>query len=417
MTSTNTTNETLPPDRPYLKLIVKICGAIVLLAGFAASVVAVATFIKGSDNAKSLQIQVESVVPLTPPSADSLAKEISVSYHGLVLRSPHQARVRFINDGAAPITVGDVESPPSLDIMGGEVVIVTSSSRDPFDLNAECRKSDSGRIILVHGLLNPGDSVVCDIIVEGEPKSFRPQGRVAGVSHPTLRMIETDVPPKYLMHLPDALMLFLLLVSSGGTLLGLIVGAFLTVESGMWIEWNEVSKETIDKRVTQAALLAKIQEQMVGHSHALVLAAAPYFRTEWVGSPEALRSDVKRHRDTSLDSLLARDPDKAASVVAKHMPGIVESAIDQLFKEVFGDAFGQKMYANSKVSTPALRHASFEDALKIALNAACCARIKPGVLKRIFVSFGIDDWAFILLLLTASTNVLILVEAWYLYAR
>lgn len=415
-------SEPTPVKRQRLsKLILLVAG----LASFGASVAALATYLRDEKPIRELGIHVDSIISLTPASSEGTAKDVIITYRGEALREPYQLRITFSNDGNQPINPSEVEKTVTLQSMSSRVITTSVSSQSPADLSATCERSEADKIAFPHKLINPGDRIVCDAILDGAPSQFLVGGRIAGISAPRLHLPVPGDDAKYFLSLPNPFMLALLILSSAASVIGILVASLLTWEAwDMWgsSEWIEATEDHIRKMMTLENLQQKIQEAMIANNNAILASAAPYFRLEWLTSPENILTDLERHRASPLEqpSVLIRNCEFSAETIRKHLPELLDQAQWSLLTMTFQGGSVQCRYASQlakKYKSERQSDETFELVLQPLLKAAIHARIKPNALRRALIAFWFEDWLAIFALFAVIANVILLIEAWNYYMR
>lgn len=198
----------------------------ILTTSIATFGVAIAALTYSELPSKSLSVYVGSSVPLLSRSSGQASQELSITYQGAHLTAPHQLRVVVSNNGNLPIHPGDVETPLVVHFDGSQVITTDDSKRAPDDLNAQCSRLDTDKVVFTHGLLNPSDRLVCNLIIDGAPAKFKATGRIAGISR--MRITKEESPePMFLWGIPWYLMLTGV---SGATLLALMLSCMMWVD-------------------------------------------------------------------------------------------------------------------------------------------------------------------------------------------
>jgi hypothetical protein len=91
--------------------------------------------------------------------------------------------VRITNIGNAPLQSSDFEVPISLQFApGSHVLDAQISEAQPEGLPIEVQRQDAV-VTFSRGLLNPGDTFTCRVLVQDSKGTYLPMARVAGVRH------------------------------------------------------------------------------------------------------------------------------------------------------------------------------------------------------------------------------------------
>lgn len=306
------------------------------LIAFGASIVTIATFIGDEKPNKKFEIRITTSIKLTPPSPEGAAKDLTITYKDSPLLSPHQIQITASNGGNIPITHQDVESDATLQILSSKVIAVNTVNLSPTDLYATCtpHEEHTDKVKITHQLMNPGDSITCDILLDGEPSAYELFGRISGIPSPTLHPYAPAPQTPRFIDLPDPIPLALLILSSTGAFIGFFISLFLAIETlDLQLRWKTTSEDDIRKHITPDAFFKKIQESMSASSNIIAAAASPYFRTEWILSPESIQSDLSRLSSAELDSIFAKHKN-AATLVAERLPSFINSARVELLARI-----------------------------------------------------------------------------------
>ena len=389
-----------------------------LLSGLAA-IVAILAYASDEKPERRLTVYVEADIELAP-RGEGAAKELTVAYKGHQLKEPRQVRIRLKNDGNVSINNKDVETPLALDFSPASIVTVTTSTLSPSDLSAECLQKASKSLYIHHKLMNPGDSIVCDVILDGKPDTFTITGRVSGISSPTLSLPPEPAVGKYALGLPESLLLALLILATSGAAIGMLVSLSLALEM-LDLDWNKIEKESIAQKITAEHMQGKIQAKMTEHDNVIISSAAAYFRQEWIDDPKLILGDLERIAASPLSNAILQDVARATATIGKHLDTSIRLARNELIEETVGGGFHftQTKFATSEAQRRYRQqtHASFASLLETTIQGLKAASEKPSLLKRVYLSFDVEDWIGVFLAISAAAAIVILIEFWAFYLR
>jgi hypothetical protein len=166
---------------------------IAAVIGIASPILAFATFLGlKPEKRKALEWEYLSKSSLVNPSAAAVEK-IEVSYEQRKIKQLTVISARLVNVGAIPIDGNDVKDGafPTVTFTNGVNVIGAEiKDRTPSNLKAAITFG-TNYVRLEHGLLNPTDSVLLQLVLEGDPgelTSLPPVAyRISGITTPTTR--------------------------------------------------------------------------------------------------------------------------------------------------------------------------------------------------------------------------------------
>lgn len=150
-----------------------------LLATVAAVIVAIAIYRLQRDR-KNLDWDLISETKLLRDNASPI-RDLELRYKGEMIANPYLLQLKFINTGNKPVTSEDYEHPlrvhidPDSRILSAEVVESSQA-----DMDAKISTLDQ-EATLQPLLLNPGDWVSCQILLDRPPKRWIVKGRIVGV--------------------------------------------------------------------------------------------------------------------------------------------------------------------------------------------------------------------------------------------
>jgi hypothetical protein len=222
-----------------------------------AVIVAVATFL-GLQPSKKKLLEWEYVAKntLVNPSIGPVEK-IEINYDGQKIDQLTAISGRLVNSGQVPISSNpdELEEPPQLEFSDQTRIIgATITSRKNAngttisDLKASCVITDN-ILRIDHGLLNPGDSVYVQILLQGDPGDIDqlPQVtyRIANIIEPSTRYPESksEKPNPVFFDFSKSINFLLLLFS---TLLPLMM-----IGASLFVAWESIKKLSVRSDLTE----------------------------------------------------------------------------------------------------------------------------------------------------------------------
>jgi hypothetical protein len=163
-----------------MKFMEVVLAAISALAGVGAIVAAFWVYVR-QRRRKELAYQIVSLSRLLQPETARI-KRLQLTYDGSLVSDAYLFLIRLTNTGNEPIVRDDYETPilvcfsPSPIVLDVELI----ASSHP-NMIAQLERRDGQ--VAVHGLLlNPGDYVALQILLDGQPDQWTVEGRIAGVT-------------------------------------------------------------------------------------------------------------------------------------------------------------------------------------------------------------------------------------------
>ncbi len=196
------------------------------IAIFLAFVAVIVSLVLGirSEKSKELSVRHLGAKPLIGSTSGN-ASRFRLSVGGVPVEQPWLYSIRVENTGSLPIESRDVEGPLGITFSEGRVLGAELANLIPKNLSAVV-ESKSNSVTIAHKLLNPGDSFVVDILLDGQPKSPSVVARISGITGITeVQVQEKDASGKSLVvSMPKSLEFLILAISSLGVAVFLIVG-------------------------------------------------------------------------------------------------------------------------------------------------------------------------------------------------
>lgn len=290
MTIENRATKT-PRTRYYLELVVAL-----------ATVVGLGATIYFSLHAeKSKRLEAHYLTKLSLISKTQTSKErVRVSYEDRDVVQLVQISLRLINAGTVPIEKRDIEQPAAFDFGSASILAATVVRRVPSSLVVTAT-SDAHRLVIDHGLLNPGDFVDVEVLCDGDPGWPEPTFRITGVREHSATILADDrriVRPVYI-ELSRSALFAVLATATIAPVLSAFVGVLLIFEA--WMPMRSAAKLRRAIRTAQLAGKADVPEALANHvSHKLL------YMQERLASDEirALRFDARSGE--SIDQFVDR---------------------------------------------------------------------------------------------------------------
>lgn len=260
------------------------------------------------------------------------AATFEIIHRGELVDSPWLVSARLENTGNQPIETRDIEKAVRLSFDAGKVlgVEIVQKSQDTIVATA---LQDENDVSIAHGLLNPGDWIDFDIIVDGEPDTPSISARISGVTQPTLEILSsgdgrpllTVVPlplPILYVCLALASLTGLLLTGAGLALLvGAIRGAFPTNDKDVAEKDSPNEPDFPSERI-----LPHLRPS--GRDASVVFAALHRTPTaEWMDNPESLATVLEKEVPEALFSSLDLDAQQATVILRDELRRALKEAL------------------------------------------------------------------------------------------
>jgi hypothetical protein len=154
-------------------------NAIALLSLGAAVAAVIAAFViyRLQQDRKGLDWSVISAAELLK---DNPIRDLELHYMGEVVRNPYLLQLKYINTGNKPISTEDYEHPVRVSITDSRVLSAEVVETSQPDMGASMSLSEH-EATLHPLLLNPGDWVSCQILLDSPPSRWQVKGRIVGV--------------------------------------------------------------------------------------------------------------------------------------------------------------------------------------------------------------------------------------------
>jgi hypothetical protein len=107
-------------------------------------------------------------------------RELELRYKGEVIRDPYLLQLRFINNGNKPITAEDYKHPLRVSASDSRVLSAEVVETSQTDMGAKMSIGEQ-EATLDPLLLNPGDWVSWQILLDSVPSRWEVNGRIVGV--------------------------------------------------------------------------------------------------------------------------------------------------------------------------------------------------------------------------------------------
>jgi len=151
----------------------------------ALSIIVPTYFSLKSEHHKDIQIHFLAKLSMISPDL-SVGERVKVSFEGRDIRNLTKLLTRITNTGDVPIAAGDIENGTL--VLASKTTRILSAGitkRVPSNIIGRC-DSDDLRVVLTLGLLNPQDSLECEVLYDGDPAWPDVDVRISGISKPTI---------------------------------------------------------------------------------------------------------------------------------------------------------------------------------------------------------------------------------------
>jgi len=132
----------------------------------------------------SINVEVESkvsVISKTLPIDD-----LSIYLNEKKIDALSKQVIRIKNSGNSPLTREDVIKPIRLDFKKAQIIQAKLTQRSPPNLDAELDTKSQSEIVVNFDLLNPGDSLVLEVLLLGPDSVFTADARVKNINEITI---------------------------------------------------------------------------------------------------------------------------------------------------------------------------------------------------------------------------------------
>lgn len=268
----------------------------VLLAAIATSI-AIATFfgLQG-DRTKKIEVAYSSKLSLVSPDAVS-DSGVEVLFQGRTINNLTKISARLSNSGNLPIEERDIEQPISIPFQQGKVKILKAIITElrPSNLAAEILIGSQADVIIKHRLLNPGDYIVFEVLLDGIPVELpAPIYRISGVSQVSLRLPESTPLSYSAAFLPVPRYLEYLIVVLGSILSILVAFVFLFLAKDV-LETLFFSRRrlllTLEKASKRETILLHIRSKL-DDVEGLKVSSVISPRWEWFDNPQLIEDFI-----------------------------------------------------------------------------------------------------------------------------
>ncbi len=302
------------------------------VAGLVVGVVAIVLtvyFSVRAERTKSLTVRYLGERPLI--SVDGRAtQQLQISLGGQLVRSPWLFSIRLENSGNQPIETRDIEAPPHLAFSSASVVGAEIVGRSQPALAASVAHKD-GIVTIQHGLLNPGDWIAVDVLVDGDPGVPSVSARISGIS--VLSEVRPAPGPSIaratLFPLPLPLtyaMLIIASLASAVLLLTSVAGIALAVKP----VFRRLSKRTIDQDKDQLAVPSLTSLTMANREANVVFAfLGEGGAVGLLDDPQALASTIAQRVPVPVLNSVGLNAQTAARTLGLHLKSALRLKLAQ----------------------------------------------------------------------------------------
>lgn len=200
------------------------------LAGiFVAITAVVVSIIFGIKADQSKELEVKYTAKLTLISSGAVSGDkIKTTYGGDTINNLSKLSGYIRNSGNTPVEKRDIEEPVSLEFKDGKILEFRIVETIPHGIEVLPTHTER-KVIFNHGLLNPGDRIDFEILVDGHVEWPNPKFRISGIKTPvvtyadqrpvrdTITLIKLPKPIQYVCLVLISLLIMVLLI--GGIVL------------------------------------------------------------------------------------------------------------------------------------------------------------------------------------------------------
>lgn len=156
-------------------------GHLTVTVAIVAVIVPIVLFFAGRTT-KSLSITTNATAAITPYAHGIKGPSIRLVHNDTDILKATWLACDITNTGNSPIRTDDIEQPLTLKIDSNDRLLDASiSGTSPPGIPVEIRLDRQNEATITFGLLNPGDTIHAVLLIEGDPQTPIPRGRIAGV--------------------------------------------------------------------------------------------------------------------------------------------------------------------------------------------------------------------------------------------
>lgn len=215
--------------KPKIDTYIQIIGIILAALGLVVTLI----FSIKSDKEKELTITYESKRSLLISDNSKTAASLEVSVLGNRVMAPWILSGRLENTGTIPIEERDIEQPIQIDFGKSKIINADVVQKNQDSLFAKIN-TNTNSIEVIHKLLNPGDWVSFDIVLDGEP-NIPPNStlRISGVSELKSSLLQTGQQKTYptLFEMPKSIVYSLLTITTAIGIMLVLAGPAAALSS------------------------------------------------------------------------------------------------------------------------------------------------------------------------------------------
>lgn len=280
-------------------------------------------FGKRAEREKALTVRYVAVRPLLTDPRKS--EKLVVTYEDQVVEQPWFLTARLENTGNTPIIEDDIDTLLLLQFPAGRVLGVDIGATNPPGIPAAAIQQAS-EVEIEPTLLNPGDYISFDVLLDGDPKLPTALVRVVGVSRPIVLHPSDETSTFYAtwFQLPRPVEYIALTITSLGIVFLLIVLVFLVVEQWAPSDYSATSVEdffsTVDDVLDEMgidiypdtfAVPASVIATALGRDNPVQLA--------WIDNPAGLESMITKQVPGALLDAYKISPQEATKLIVQEM--------------------------------------------------------------------------------------------------
>lgn len=281
------------PSATFWQL-VSIISALATLAGLAIAIVSFRT-----ESKKALTLYYFAPRPLlTFEGAASQSVEVIVAAQRVA--APSLLSGRLENTGTQPIEARDIEQPIRLRLESAIVINsnIVGVSQDAIHVAIT---HDSNSVAIQHGLLNPGDWIAFDVLMDGTPKGISATARISGVPSIALNRVSPGQARNRVsvIELPLPAMYFLLVIASLVAVLLVFgsIGLFVEVVGNLIKAWKGTDRQTgkePDPKELAAVYLAAVKPSHPTNRVLLAALGGDDAKVDWIDDRSVLTEIINK---------------------------------------------------------------------------------------------------------------------------
>ena len=296
----------------------------------AATLIAVATYLFTRGDDRAIDIRIVTSDSLLSPTSATLPQPIEVFFSGARVVSPRRFVCELVCTGRSPVRREDVEVPVSLQFAGGRVLSASIPNVHPEGIEASAVVHDAS-VEIRHGLLNPGDIVRIEALLDSSVAVPTVSARIADVKRVRIIASGSAAPglSPFAFAMPVWIEWFFTIVGSM-VMLGLIAALIRQMIKEMSPKLERVEGlafELIDPSKVLIGVAAQVEDISIAEAIREIGSAAKLDHLDQDAFAEAMaRLDSVKCLAGSTASLLV---ESAKGEVSQYLPAVIDASISQ----------------------------------------------------------------------------------------